>query len=106
MISFAYAQDAAAQPGGGLMGILPLIAIFVVFYFLMIRPQQKRAKEHKELVNNLKKGDDVLTAGGIVGRIQELGEFYVNLEIADNTVIKIQRQQVVSLLPKGSANDL
>lgn len=105
MISFAYAQDAAAQQGS-IMSFLPLIAIFVVFYFLMIRPQQKRAKEHKELVGNLKKGDEVLTAGGIVGRIDDIGEFYVNLEVANNTVIKIQRQQVMSLLPKGSSKDL
>lgn len=105
MISFAYAQDAAGQTGG-LMGFLPLIAIFVIFYFLMIRPQQKRAKEHKELLGNLKKGDEVLTAGGIVGRITDVGEFYVNVEIANNTVVKFQKQQVINLLPKGSSNDL
>ncbi len=105
MISFAYAQDAAGQ-AGGLMGFLPLIAIFVIFYFLMISPQQKRAKEHKELLTNLKKGDEVLTAGGVVGRISDIGEFYVNLDIANNVTVKFQKQQVISLLPKGSSNDL
>ena len=86
-IASAYAQD-GAQPGG-LMSFLPLIIIFIIFYFLLIRPQMKRAKEHRKLVAELSTGDEVVTNGGLLGRITNVGESFVTLELADN--IKIGR---------------
>jgi len=99
-ISNAYAQDAAAQ--GGLMSFLPLIVIFAVFYFMLIRPQMKRSKEHRQLVSQLAKGDEVVTNGGLLGRITEVSETFITLEVADNVQIKIQRQAVASVMPKGT----
>jgi preprotein translocase subunit YajC len=99
-ISNAYAQDATTQ--GGLMSFLPLIVIFAVFYFMLIRPQMKRSKEHRNLVAGLAKGDEVVTNGGVLGRITDVSESFVTLEIADNTQIKLQRQAVASVMPKGT----
>ena len=90
-ISSAYAQAAGATPGGDLMTFLPMIAIFVVFYFLLIRPQQKRAKETQAMLAALQKGDEVVTAGGIVGRIAKLNDQYATIEIAPNVEISVQR---------------
>ena len=84
------------------MSFLPLILIFVVFYFVLIRPQTKKQKEHQEKVNALEVGNEVVTAGGILGKIQEMNENYVQLEISENVTIKIQRQTISSLLPKGT----
>ena len=84
------------------MSFLPLILIFVVFYFILIRPQTKKQKEHQEMVNALEVGNEVVTAGGILGKIQEMNENYVQLEISENVTIKIQRQTISSLLPKGT----
>ena len=100
-ISNAYAQDAAAQTGG-LMSFLPLIVIFAVFYFMLIRPQMKRAKEHKQLVSQLGKGDEVITNGGLLGKITEVSESFVTLELADNLQIKLQRSAVANVMPKGT----
>lgn len=102
LISSAWAQDAAPQ--GGLMGFLPLILIFVVFYFMLIRPQMKRAKEHRKLVSELAKGDEVVTNGGILGKITDLSESFVTLELADNVQIKVQRHAVATVMPKGTIN--
>jgi preprotein translocase subunit YajC len=99
-ISNAYAQDAASS--GGLMSFLPLIVIFAVFYFMLIRPQMKRSKEHRQLVSNLSKGDEVITNGGLLGRIKEVSDSFVTLELADNIQIKLQRQAVASVMPKGT----
>jgi preprotein translocase subunit YajC len=99
-ISNAYAQDAAAT--GGLMSFLPLIVIFAVFYFMLIRPQMKRSKEHKQLVTQLSKGDEVITNGGLLGRITDVSESFVTLELADNLQIKLQRQAVANVMPKGT----
>ena len=99
-ISSAHAQD-AAQPGG-LMSFLPLIVIFIIFYFLLIRPQMKRAKEHKALVSQLANGDEVVTNGGLLGRITNVGESFVTVEVADNVQIKVQRHAIASILPKGT----
>jgi len=99
-ISNAYAQDAAAS--GGLMSFLPLIVIFAVFYFMLIRPQMKRSKEHRNLVAGLTKGDEVVTNGGVLGRITDVSESFVTLEIADNTQVKLQRQAVANVMPKGT----
>ena len=84
------------------MSVLPLILIFVVFYFVLIRPQTKKQKEHQEMVSALEVGNEVVTAGGILGKIQEMNENYVQLEISENVTIKIQRQTISSLLPKGT----
>jgi preprotein translocase subunit YajC len=105
IISPAYAQ-AAAGGDAGLMSFLPLIALFVILYFLMIRPQMKRAKEQKAMIEALQKGDEVVTAGGVVGKITKLGEQYVTLEIAANTEIVVQRSAVQVPLPKGTLKSL
>jgi preprotein translocase subunit YajC len=101
LIANAYAQDAAAQPGA-LAQFLPLILIFIVFYFLLIRPQMKRAKEHKALVANLGKGDEVVTNGGLLGRITDLNDSFVTLELTEGVQIKIQRQAIAAVMPKGT----
>jgi len=100
LISSAYAQDAAPQ--GGLMSFLPLILIFVVFYFMLIRPQMKRAKEHRQMVSALAKGDEVVTNGGLLGKITDVGESFVTLQLADSVEVKIQRHAVASVMPKGT----
>lgn len=99
-ISNAYAQDAAAQ--GGFMSFLPLIVIFAVFYFMLIRPQMKRSKEHKQLIAQLNKGDEIITNGGLLGRITDVSDSFVTLELAENTQIKLQRQAVATVMPKGT----
>ena len=99
-ISSAYAQDAAPQ--GGLLSFLPLIIIFVVFYFLLIRPQMKRAKEHKKLVSQLAAGDEIVSNGGLLGRVTHVGESFVTVELADNVRIKMQKHAVASVMPKGT----
>ncbi|MGD9951163.1 MAG: preprotein translocase subunit YajC [Burkholderiales bacterium] len=105
MISNAYAQ-AAGGGDPGFVGLLPIVLMFVLLYFLMIRPQMKRAKEHKQMVEALQKGDEVITAGGVVGRISHIGEAYVGLEVAPNTEISVQRSAVQTLLPKGTIKTL
>ncbi len=105
LISPAYAQTSGA-PDAGIMNIGMLVLMLVVFWFILIRPQMKRAKEHKAMVEALEKGAEVVTAGGIVGKITKIGEGYVTLEIADNTEIVVQRQAVQTLLPKGTMKSL
>lgn len=101
-ISDAHAQAAAAPPGGA-MGQLLILGVFVVvFYFLLIRPQQKRQKEHQAMLAKLSSGDEVATAGGILGKVVEVGDAFVTLEIADGVRIKVQRGQITSLVPKGT----
>ncbi len=101
-ISNAWAQAAGGAAGGGFESMLLIGAMFAVLYFLMIRPQMKRAKEHKAMVDALQKGDEVVTAGGILGRISKIGEGYVSVEIAPNTEIQVQRAAVQTVLPKGT----
>jgi preprotein translocase subunit YajC len=105
IISPAYAQ---AAPAGdpGFIGFLPIILMFVLLYFLMIRPQMKRAKEHKVMVEALQKGDEVITAGGVLGRITRIGDAYIGVEIAPNTEISVQRASVQTLLPKGTLKSI
>ena len=107
IISSAYAQ-AAAPAGGdpGFIGFLPIILMFVLLYFLMIRPQMKRAKETKAMIQALQKGDEVITAGGVVGRITKLAEQYATIEIAPGTEIVVQRAAIQSPLPKGTIKTL
>jgi preprotein translocase subunit YajC len=99
-------QNAWAQqvPGASdpLMSMLPLLLIFAVFYFLLIRPQSKRQKEHKEMVAKLAVGDEVVTAGGVLGKITEIGEQFLQVEVADGVRIRIQRHTIGALLPKGT----
>jgi preprotein translocase subunit YajC len=102
LISTAYAQAAGAPQGNAWMQMLPLVAIFVVFYFLLIRPQTKKAKEHRDMVAKLATGDEVVTAGGILGRIVELSDTFVTLEVANGVQLKVQRFQVTQLMPKGT----
>ncbi len=105
MVDVAFAADGAAAPQGGLMGFLPLILIFVVFYFLLIRPQQKKAKEHQEFIANLKKGDEVVTSGGIHGTVTGLTERVATLEIADNVKIKVSRQYILGSAATAEGGD-
>ncbi len=105
MIGTAYAQGAAPASGSDtLMGMLPIVLMFVILYFLMIRPQMKKAKEHKTMVEGLQKGDEVV-AVGILGKIANVGDNYVTLEIAPNTQIQVQRHAITTLLPKGTVKD-
>jgi len=102
-ISNAMAEGpAGAATEGGLMGFIPLILIFVLFYFLLIRPQAKRAKEHKQMVEALAKGDEVVTNGGVLCRISDIGESFISVEIADGVEVKVQRNAIASLVPKGT----
>jgi preprotein translocase subunit YajC len=96
MTGIAYAANGTAPAGGGLMSFIPLILIFVVFYFLLIRPQQKKAKEHQNFLSNLKKGDEVVTSGGIHGRITGLTDVVVTLEIAEGVKIKVNRPSILT----------
>ncbi|HEY5559651.1 MAG TPA: preprotein translocase subunit YajC [Steroidobacteraceae bacterium] len=98
----AWAQAATGGTASTLTTILPLVLIFVVFYFLLIRPQTKRAKEHREMVGKLAAGDEVVTNGGILGRITEVGEHFVTLEVAASVAIRVQKIQVAQLMPKGT----
>ena len=100
-ISNAYAQ-AAGGAGGTIMSLLPMILIFVVFYFLLIRPQQKRQKEHREMVSNIGKGDEVLTNGGFLGKVTNVGETYLSVELTDGVTVKMQAAAVAQVLPKGT----
>ena len=105
MISLAHAQAAgAATPG--FEQFLPLIIIFVLFWFMLIRPQMKRAKEQKKMLSELAKGDEVVTASGQVGRIVKIGEQFISLEIADGVTTHVQKQAIQTLLPKGTIKGL
>ena len=107
LISNAYAQTAAAAgPMESAMQFLPIILMFVVLYFLMIRPQMKKAKEHKSLIEALGKGDEVITSGGIAGRITKVGDLYMTVEIAENVEIQVQKPAVSLVLPKGTLKSL
>ena len=101
-ISDAYAQGAAPGGAGGFGDIIFLIVLFAVFYFLLIRPQQKRAKEHKKMVEAVAKGDEVVTNGGILGKVIEVGESFLTINIAEGVDVKLQRSSIASTLPKGT----
>jgi preprotein translocase subunit YajC len=108
MISLAHAQTAgaAADPMGGLMQMLPMILMFVVLWFLMIRPQMKKAKEHKALLSGLAKGDEIVTGGGFLGKVTKVAESYVTVEIATGTEVVVQKPSIVLVLPKGTMKSL
>jgi preprotein translocase subunit YajC len=103
-ISSAYAQTVPAAGSGSdsLFSLLPLVAMFVVLYFIMIRPQMKKQKEHKAMVEALAKGDEVVIAGGVLGRVAKVGESYLNVEVANGVELQVQRGAVVQVLPKGT----
>ena len=102
LISPAYAQGTGLMDQSALVQFLPLVLIFVVFYFLLIRPQQKRMKEQQAMLSRLASGDEVVTTGGILGRIIEVNDTFVTLEIADGVRIKVQKTQITQLMPKGT----
>ena len=107
LISNAYAQTAAAAgPMDSIMQFLPIILMFVVLYFMMIRPQMKKAKEHKALLEALSKGDEVVTGGGMAGRITKVGDDFVSVEIAEKVEIQIQKPSIAVVLPKGTPKNL
>jgi preprotein translocase subunit YajC len=101
-ITPAWAQAAGTPSSSPLMTVLPLLLIFVVFYFLLIRPQSKRAKEHREMVAKLAAGDEIVTTGGVLGRVSEVGESFITLQIASGVAIQVQKFQVAQLVPKGT----
>jgi preprotein translocase subunit YajC len=94
--------QAAAQQGGGMSMIIMMVVLFGLMYFMMIRPQMKRQKEHRALVSALAKGDEVVTTGGMAGRVEEVGETFITVEIATNVKVKLQKSAVQQVLPKGS----
>ena len=108
LISSAFAQTApaAAAAGGDMMstltGMLPLVLMFLVLYFVMIRPQMKRQKEHRAMIDALAKGDEVATAGGLLGKVTKLGDAYLSLELAPGVEVQLQRSAIVQVLPKGA----
>ena len=106
-ISSAYAQTAPAAAAGGdmmssLTGMLPLVLMFVVLYFVMIRPQMKKQKEHRAMIDALAKGDEIATVGGLVGKVTKMGDSFLSVEIASGVEVQVQRHAVVQVLPKGS----
>ncbi len=106
LIPPAFAQAPSAGGDAGLMSFLPIILMFVLLYFLMIRPQMKRAKEHKTMLEALQKGDEVVAVGGLIGKVVELSEQYATIEIAPETKIMVQRPAIQTLLPKGTIKSI
>jgi preprotein translocase subunit YajC len=102
LISDAWAQAAPSGPGGPLPVWLLMAGILAMFYFMLIRPQQKRAREHQALLSKLAAGDEVVTSGGVLGRITDVGDTFVTLEVADGVRIKVQKVQITQLVPKGT----
>jgi preprotein translocase subunit YajC len=105
-IGNAYAQDGAAAGGGGVLQFLPLFVLVLVFYLLILRPQQKRAKEQKAMMEALQKGDEIVTVGGELGRVAKVGENYLAVEIAENVTVHIQKSAVQNVLPKGTIKSI
>lgn len=104
--AMAQAPGAAAPAGGGLEGLILPIGLIIILYFFMIRPQIKRQKEHRKLVDALAKGDEVQTMGGLMGKITDLGDNFVKLEVADNVVVTVRRGSIEAVMPKGSLKEL
>lgn len=104
-INDAMAQAAGTGPQGGIGTIVMMVGLFVVFYFLLIRPQQKRQKEHKAMLENISKGDEVVTMGGLLGKVVDLNDNFMTLEIAKGTQVKVQRNLVQAMMPKGTIKE-
>ncbi len=109
-MNFFISDALAAAPEGGaadpITSLLPLVFIFVVFYFLLIRPQSKKAKEHKQMVESLAKGDEVVTNGGLLGKLTKIGDNFVELELAEGITVKLQRHAIANVMPKGTIKEL
>jgi preprotein translocase subunit YajC len=103
-ISNAYAAPAAASPD--LISFLPIIVIFILFWFMLIRPQMKQAKEQRKMIESLQKGDEVITTGGLTGKIVKVGDSFVSIEIAPETVVQVQKPAIQTLLPKGTLKSI
>jgi len=101
-ISDAMAEGGAAPAGGGLELILMMGVFFAIMYFMIIRPQQKRAKEHKNMLAALSKGDEIVTGGGLLGKITKVGDNFIEVEVAENTTVKVQTQAIATVMPKGT----
>lgn len=107
LISTAHAAPAASPAGGGIWTTVIMLGIFFVFmFFMVIRPQMKRQKEHRQLLNNLEKGNEVVTQGGVAGKVRDLGENFIVVEIADNVHVRVQKQSISSVVPKGTLDAL
>lgn len=104
MISLAYANSTVAP--AGLMSFVPFIIIFILFYFMLIRPQMKQAKDHKKLISELKKGDEVMLASGMMGTIEKVSDLYIIINIANDTNVKFQKNSVQTVLPKGTIKSI
>ncbi len=102
LIPEAYAQAAGAAPGGSFAPLLMMVVFIVIFYFLLIRPQQKKAKEHQAMLAKIAAGDEVVTSGGILGKVVEVGDSFTTVEVAEGVRIKVQKLQISSLVPKGT----
>jgi len=102
LISDAWAQSAPGAPGGQLQFALIMAAFIALFYFMLIRPQSKRAKEHQALISKLATGDEIVTTGGLLGKIAEVGDTFITLEVADGVRVKVQKVQIAQLMPKGT----
>ena len=100
--AFAQTAPAAGSAQDSLLSFLPIVLMFVVLYFIMIRPQMKRQKEHKAMIEAIAKGDEVVTAGGLLGKISKIGDTYIHLEVANGVELQVQRSSVVQVLPKGT----
>ena len=105
-ISNAYAEAGAAVQGGGIMDFLPLIALVAVFYFMVIRPQSRRAKEQKAMLEAIQRGDEVVTVGGEVGRVSKVYEEYIGVELAENLEVSVLKTAIQSVLPKGTIKSI
>ena len=105
-IGNAYAQAATTPAGSGIIEFLPLVALAAIFYFMILRPQQKRSKEQKAMLGGLQKGDEVVTAGGALGRVIKVGDSYVNVEIAENVTVLLQKSAIQTVLPKGTIKSI
>jgi preprotein translocase subunit YajC len=106
LIQPAWAQEAAPPAGPGFVEFLPLILLFVIFYLFLIRPQMKRQKEHRKMVEALAKGDEVVTSGGLLGRINEVGDNFIVVELTKDVAVKVQKQAVSAIMPKGTTKTL
>ncbi|MEO0971987.1 MAG: preprotein translocase subunit YajC [Pseudomonadota bacterium] len=105
LISPALAQGGAAPAGGGLVSLLPLVLMVVAFYFLLIRPQQKRAKEHREMVEAISPGAEVVTSGGLLGKVTKVGDQFLTVEVADGMEVRVQKHAIGAVMPKGTVKD-
>ncbi len=106
LISDAYAQGGGGAQGSPFPSLIMLVVLFALFYFLLIRPQQKRAKEHREMTEKLAKGDEVVTQGGVLGKVTKVTDSFIAIEIADGVEVKVQRMAVATLMPKGTIKSI